>query len=530
MITRLVGRRAGLQGLVWGAVFGLFTYASAVGFAASYRTPQARAVFAAALGSNSGLTMMLGRAHRIDTVAGFTEWRGVGLLALVAGVWGALTGTRLLRGEEEAGRWELLVSGMVTRRRAAVFASAGLGIGWLAMFVMTFAITGLTRSTTQLNVSLGAAGAYAFVLAASAAMFLATGVLASQLARSRRHAAMIAGGVLGASVVLRMLSDSGGSMRWLAWVSPLGWLEKTRPLTGFRPALLLLVAAAVAGQLAIAWWWAGTRDIGAGLLERPDVSVPHLRLLSGPAGLAIRTTRPVALGWCAGLAVLGMLFGLVAKSAAQAAAGSSAFRRTIGELGAVGNGATAYLGITFLVGATLVMMVAAGRVVDVRDEEGTGRVEHLLVRPVSRLTWFVQRMALSLALLVACAEVLALAEWTGASVQHTGVGLGRLLAAGVNVVPVAVAVLGLGALVFGVAPRWTAVVTYGLVAWSFLVDFLAQLVSSLHWMRGTSLLYHMVPAPAAGPHWVSAAGLLGIGTAAAAIGFLAFARRDVLGE
>ena len=43
---------------------------------------------------------------------------------------GLLTATRLMRREEDSGRWELLLAGQTTRRRAAVQAVAGLAAGW----------------------------------------------------------------------------------------------------------------------------------------------------------------------------------------------------------------------------------------------------------------------------------------------------------------------------------------------------------------------------------------------------------------
>ena len=41
------------------------------------------------------------------------------ILSVIGGVWALLTATRLLRGEEEEGRWELLLTGQTTRLRAA---------------------------------------------------------------------------------------------------------------------------------------------------------------------------------------------------------------------------------------------------------------------------------------------------------------------------------------------------------------------------------------------------------------------------
>jgi putative exporter of polyketide antibiotics len=99
----------------------------------------------------------------------------------------------------------------------------------------------------------------------------------------------------------------------------------------------------------------------------------------------------------------------------------------------------------------------------------------------------------------------------------------------VNTVPGAVLVLGIGTLVHAVAPRWTAVVTYGLTAWSFLIDFVVALVKGPSWLLDTSPLYHLAPAPAVDPNWSSAAVLAGLGVAAAVIGAAHLARRDLTG-
>ena len=61
--------------------------------------------------------------------------------------------------------------------------------------------------------------------------------------------------------------------------------------------------------------------------------------------------------------------------------------------------------------------------------------------------------------------------------------------------------LGVGALAFGLWPRAAVAVAYGLVVWSFLVETLASVIGSNHWLLDTSLLLHIAPVPAADPNW-----------------------------
>ena len=141
VVAARTARRAARSGALWGYVFGLTVASSAWGYASAYKTPAQRARLAALFGSNTGLAAINGQAHAIQTVAGYTVWKSFMFLIIVGAVWGLLTGTKLLRGEEDAGRWELLLAGQTTGRRAAAQALAGLGAGLAALWLVTALIT-----------------------------------------------------------------------------------------------------------------------------------------------------------------------------------------------------------------------------------------------------------------------------------------------------------------------------------------------------------------------------------------------------
>ena len=62
-------------------------------------------------------------------MAGYTAYKTMFILVILGAIWGLLIATRLLRGEEDAGRWELFLSGRTTRGRAAAQAAIGLATG-----------------------------------------------------------------------------------------------------------------------------------------------------------------------------------------------------------------------------------------------------------------------------------------------------------------------------------------------------------------------------------------------------------------
>src|ERR1700734_347695 len=141
VIARLTARKAVRSGVVWGYVFGALIASSAVSYTRIYPTQAARDALAAAYGANKATSALFGPAPQLQTVAGFTDFKISMTLMLLGAVWGLLTSTRLLRGEEDGGRWELLLTGRTTRRRAAAQALAGLGVGAAALWALTAILT-----------------------------------------------------------------------------------------------------------------------------------------------------------------------------------------------------------------------------------------------------------------------------------------------------------------------------------------------------------------------------------------------------
>lgn len=235
-------------------------------------------------------------------------------------------------------------------------------------------------------------------------------------------------------------------------------------------------------------------------------------------------------GWAVAITGMGLMMGVVAQSVGSALSENAGLQQALGRLGGRGAGATAYLAVTFLMVALLVALIAAGQVNAARTEEAQGRLDHLVNRPVSRNRWLAGRFCVVAVVLVLAGLLAGFSTWAGAASQDAGVGLETLLEAGLNVVPPAVLVLGIGVMTLGLWPRAVSSVTYGLLAWSFLVEFVGGVVNANHWLLDTSVLHHMAAAPAVSPHWASSPILVGVGLVAALLGAAAFSHRDLVGD
>ena len=530
IIYRLTERKALRSGGLWGLVFGIYVASQVQAYVSAYRTQAERNALGKSFTRSGGLNALVGPAHQLNTVAGYTEWKSVGILTVLGAVWALLLSTKLLRGEEDAGRWELLLAGQTTRRGAAVQAIAGLGESLLALFAITALATVAIGRSSTVHFAMSSSLFFALTVTSGAALFMAVGALTSQLAASRRQAAAYGGGALGSFFALRMLADSNSSLSWLHWLAPLGWIEQLQPFTHPHPVVLVPIFSLTAVMVALAIFLAGRRDLGASTLPDRSTSEPHATLLFGNAGLTLRLIRPTVLGWLAGICAFGLLLGGSAKEAAQSLQSSPPVEEVLRRLDGGGGAVKAYLGFSFLIITLLVALLATGQITAARREEASGRVDHLLVRPLSRARWMLTRLGVAAAVIVLGGVLGGISAWLGVASQHVTISVDSLFGAGLNTVPAGLCLLGLGALAWGLTPRLASAVVYGILAWSFLVELLGGIVNSNHWLLDSSILHQLTPAPAVSPDWTSNAIMIAIGIACTALATFAFTRRDLVGD
>src|SRR5687767_8006506 len=192
-------------------------------------TPAERAAFAqqmALLGAQ--LSYMLPAPARLDTLGGYLEWRLFGLMALVFGIWAAISASGSSRGDEERGLVEQWIAAGVSRARylitrVAVFAAvAAVAIGAMQLLILL--------SSGGEPLSAGELLAIGVNLFATTVCCLGIGLLMAQLVATRRNAAGITAGVLIALFLVNGASRTAdiGPIRWL---SPFYLFERSRPLT-----------------------------------------------------------------------------------------------------------------------------------------------------------------------------------------------------------------------------------------------------------------------------------------------------------
>jgi ABC-2 type transport system permease protein len=525
VLVRHAFGRVRVGATVWGLVFGATAAASALSYAQSYPTAASRQQIAATTGKDVGLAILFGPISDIDTVGGYTAYKSFVFLTTIGALWGLLAGTRLLRGDEDGSRWQLVLSGATSPRRATSATLAGLAGAVGVVLLGTVLPVSLAARDPDLGFGLGDAVAFGLSVALVPAVFAALGALVSQLGRSRRTATQLGLLLLGLAFVVRMVADADPSTRWLLWATPFGWSERVRPFTDndLWPLVPAVAATVVRGSLAVLL--AGRRDVGGGVLASRDVAAVRPWGLGSSLGLGVRLQLPSLLAWLLGTAAAAFVFGVITKVVAGSLPDS--VRGTLERFGVRGALVEQFLGVTFLFLATMVALVPVSVIGAAAEDESTGRVVHLLVQPVPRRRVLVERLFLAAAAVLGAGFVAGLAVWAGAASQHLGVGLGTVLGAGLNVVPTALVVLGFGAVALAVRPGAAVPVVHGVVIGSLLLDLVASLAPSLDGLSRASLFHYMALAPAVDPTARTHLVTLGAAVVLATLAVVLYDRRDL---
>ena len=505
-------------------LFVLSSITQATAYREGYPTLAERRDFARSVGDNDAARMLYGTPHDLLSVGGYVSWRVGGTLAVFAALWGLLGAVRAMRAEEESGRAELLLAGLISRRKAFLAQLAAIAAGaivlWLALFVSFLA--------GRLPVDGSAYLALAIVSVVP--VFAGVGAVASQLAPTRRMATGLATAVLVIAFALRTVAAvSSAGLDWLRWATPLGWAEQLRPFADPQPLVLLLPAATGALLLGAAGALAVRRDVGSGLLPARDSAPPRLRLLRSPGAQALRSERGALVAWLVGVGAFALLMGVMSDAATPDVI-SENVRRQLEKLGTDSVVTpSGWLGFFFIFFILAISLFCCMQISSLRGEEAEQRLETLLSLPVGRTGWLAGRLLLAAAGAAAVALAAGLLAWAGAAAQGADVSLPEMLGAGANTLPPALLFLALGALAFALAPRASTVIAYGLVGLAFVWELFGALLEVPAWLLAVSPFHDVGLVPGEPFEAIPAAIMLTLAAVGALAALWAFRRRDLVG-
>ncbi len=475
-----------------------------------------------ALAESPAIQIMFGEPVALDDPGGFTVWRTGTPLTVMVAVWSALTAVRITRGEEENGRWDLLLAGRVRLVRLlglqlAVIIAAAVAIGVAVSGALMVAGT-----TTSGAVLYGSALA---LIGAGAAVW---GGLAGQLVGDRRRASVLATAGIGAGLLARMAADSAEELSGLHWLTPFGLLGLIEPFLGNRPqplAVLLFAGLALGAAVAVA---SSQRDVGAGVLPARTSHRARLREPRSLPGFAVRRSTGSVVAWATGIWLYFLVIGLLASSLTVFLADNPLFADLAAQAG-FGSLTTVagYLASLFALLAIPLGLFAAGRVAAGDADEEARRLTGVFAAPVTRRRWLLVEAGTAVAGTVVLAAGAGFAAWAGASAVGGDVLPAAALSGALNVLPVAWLSLGAALLAYGWIPQATLLVGAVPAVGGFFLLVLAESLRWPGWVLGLSPYRHVQAVPYESVNWAGTIGMTLIAVVLAVIGVIGFQRRDL---
>lgn len=517
-LTRFAVRRERVRAFVWVASIVLVVVATVGSIKGLYPKQSDLDAAARASKDNAAAIVFNGPPQGLDTVGGEVAFNTGTFGLILMGLMSLFVLGRMTRGEEEAGRAELVRSLPVGRH--ALPASALLTVG--AMNVVTGALVVLSL------VALGLPTAGSLVFGVSFTLFglffaACTAVLA-QVTENTRVVYGIGGIILGAAFLLRAVGDVGDGT--VSWFSPIGWAQKTRPYAGdvWWPFLVLLVAT-----VALAWLAAVLsrhRDLGGGLVTPRAGRARAATSLGHPLGLATRLQRGSVIGWASGMVVLAVAYGWITDSINSFVKDNQTLTDIIAARGQ-GTLVEQYLAMSFRILALVTAGYAIQSALRVRSEETAGRAEAVLATPVSRTRWAASHDALafggSLLVLTLSGVAFGLAD---AAATGSSAAIGDAVVGMVAFAPAVWVLVGVAVFLVGAFPR-AAGAAWAVLGACFVIGMFGQLLDLPTWTLNLSPFQHVPAYPAAGLELLPLVLLVVVATALTAGGLAALRHRDL---
>jgi len=455
-LLRLHLRRDRWQLLAWVLFVGLLPALMAVSTRQGYPDQAAMSAFAEQSMANASEVALRGPIFAVS-VGGLVAWTVASSASLVSAVIAILFAVRYVRGDEAAGRTELLRAQPVRRGEllaaaVGVPAACGVAIGLLAF-------VGLVATGLPLGGSL----IIGLVLMGSTLFFTALGAVAAQISANPGLARGLGFAALGVLFVIAAAGDATHSA--LVWFSPFGWARYAQAFAAnlFWVPLLPLAVSVLLTMVAIRL--DAGRDLGAGLVPtRPGRSAAP-SWLAGPLSLAWRLNRGSLLGWSIGLGLLGLLMGST-MSNLDAQLDSPAFQDFAARHGGGSVGEVFFLFVLYVL-AQVATAAALASILALRTDESDRLAELLLAQPVRRSRWVLSRLAIAAGIGLGILGAIAV----GAALTSGRPSLAFLTLA---YLPAVLIVVGLAVALVGWVPRAAVAVSWTVLGALLLADLLGE--------------------------------------------------------
>lgn len=528
---RRFARKQTMKGaIIVGLVVSFMFLIQGSGYDAAYPDQKAKEGLTTTLKATPAFGMIYGESKNLPSTKGYMVFRVVPIMSLVAAVWGLTVATRLFRGQEEDGHWELIAANNVSRRAGAWHVMLGFGVSLVVAYLIATITLILYGRSPDISMSAGQSLLASGAVFLPAAVFAGVGFFTSQLSVTRRRALFYGLVPLLVFFALRSIGNTVDDLHWLKYLTPFGWSELLGPIvdTNLTWLLVPLLTAVIFGVLGV--YFVGKRDLGDSLIKESTVVKPRYTLLGSAGKLAVRHNLVQFISWGVGALVMSGIMASVAGIAADSLGDSPAAEKIVHQLGSTNDLKVAIIGSGLIFLVTVLLLMVTNALASIRAAEAKNYLDNILVQPVRRSSWLGTRLAIIIVATVGVTLACALLSWGVAKNESISFSLDTFLLVSAALLGPVVFALGFGTLLYGIWPRLAVIGMYVVVGWSFLIDMLGSAMKLNDMVIKSSLFHYVSTSPTKDPDWSAFAWLVILGTLMATLGIIAFAKRDITTE
>jgi polyether ionophore transport system permease protein len=468
------------------------------------------------------------------------------IILMLVSIWALLAGSRILRGQEEIGQLDMLLSLPRSRARVVFEKLSALFVALLLIgaIIGLFTYGGEAR-ITSIKFSFADAMFEGLMVSLLAASFAGLSVLISQFTRRRNTAAGITGALFALSIVLNSVSLISPAYDWVGKLSPVYYFRISKPLVADYG--MNWGAAAVLLGMALVFSGVGTalflrRDVGSVIPVAPEgVSIPGLRTAAPQSGWSLRSLlaravaleAPRALWWAVGLGFFYFIFTFITRQiqlnlidSFKGTAYESIIKALAGGQNATGNAFFLSLLMEFI--PLLITAMAVTQVNGWERVEAEGQLDLVLATPQTRAKAILTRMGAAAAGQVLVLAVTFVAILISSAIAGLTLDIGKLAQATLGALPWGLVVLSAGYLLATWIRRalLTTVLSLAL-AISYGIGLAADAAGWPEWVKNLSIYSYYGNPLLTGLNWTAFGVLMGVSVLFTAVAVWGFAAKDI---
>lgn len=441
--------------------------------------------------------------------------------ALLAGVMNIFTVTRHIRKDEDEGRLEIIQS-LPVGNLASLNATI---IGLLAFNILLALIIGLGAYAFSIeSMNLKACLLFGLAIGLIGIFFAAIAAVFSQLTSNSRAVNSLSLLFLFFLYIMRAAGDVGNEI--LSLISPLGLLLRSQPFVENHIWPLVIIFLITFLLLILTYKLTDIRDLGRGLIPEARGRDQASKFLKGPKSLTLKLLRAPIIIWLLiafSFAFLyGSLFGEI---------DSFIYDNDILKMVFMADPdfpiMEQFIAMLSIIMAMIASLPALNFINRLYSEDLAGHTENLLGSPISRHSIMSAYLIPAFGISISMQALVALGFWSAASmVYQAAPDFSVFLIAALLPLPAVWVFTAFTAFLVGLFPR-LASLTYVYLGYSFIITYIAVIVTSPAWMTKVTPFGYISKYPAEDINLLPLLAMAGIAIILTAFAYFAYNRRDI---